>query len=576
MIVSVASGKGGTGKTTIATSLAAVLGSRAQLLDCDVEEPNCHILVKPTLQTSESITVAVPVVDTAKCTLCGKCGEVCRFSAIIVIGEQVLTFPELCHGCGGCSLLCPEKAISEGTRELGVVETGWAGPVAFVQGRLRVGEAMSPPLIRAVKGKIDDRKIAILDAPPGASCPVIHTVMGSDFLILVTEPTPFGLHDLGIAVDAISGLEIPLGVILNRSDVGDGKVQEFCRHRGIPLLAEIPHDRGIAEGYARGNLLVDSAPQVPDAVPRALRKDHRVDQRTHINFQGNTIVKELVIISGKGGTGKTSLTASFAFLARDKVLADCDVDAADLHILAHPKNILEEDFRGGVKARIDPRKCTQCGVCRDTCRFGAISDEPAVKRLSCEGCGVCAHVCPEQAICLEEGLNGHWFISETRLGPMVHAALLPGEENSGRLVALVRNQAKVLARQQEKSLILVDGAPGVGCPVISSITGADLVLIVTEPTLSGLHDMKRAIELVRGFRMPFAVVVNKHDVNPDVAEQIEQAAVQAQGKVLGRIPYDPQVIRSMVQRHCVVEDGDSPAGRAVREIWSRLEPDLVC
>ncbi len=176
---------------------------------------------------------------------------------------------------------------------------------------------------------------------------------------------------------------------------------------------------------------------------------------------------------------------------------------------------------------------------------------------------------------LEEGLNGHWFISETRLGPMVHAALLPGEENSGRLVALVRNQAKVLARKQEKPLILVDGAPGVGCPVISSITGADLVLIVTEPTLSGLHDMERAIQLVRGFRMPFGVVINKHDVNPDVAERIEQAATHAQGTVFGRIPYDPSVIRSMVHRHCVVEDGDSPANRAIRDIWTRLEPDLV-
>ncbi len=211
MIISVASGKGGTGKTTIATSLAAVLGSRAQLLDCDVEEPNCHILMKPVLQTCESITVPVPIVDMDKCTLCGKCSEVCRFSAIVVIGDQVLTFPEMCHGCGGCSLLCPERAIGEGSRELGVLETGFTGPVEFVQGRLRIGEAMSPPLIRAVKEKINPNKMAILDAPPGASCPVINTVMGSDFVILVTEPTPFGLHDLRIAVEALAPLEIPCG-----------------------------------------------------------------------------------------------------------------------------------------------------------------------------------------------------------------------------------------------------------------------------------------------------------------------------------------------------------------------------
>ena len=261
MIISVASGKGGTGKTTIATSLATVLGSSAQLLDCDVEEPNCHILMKPVLQTCESITVPVPIVEMDKCTLCGKCGEVCRFSSIVVIGNQVLTFPEMCHGCGGCSLLCPEKAITEGCRELGVIETGLAGPVEFVHGRLRIGEAMSPPLIRAVKEKINPHKLAILDAPPGASCPVIHTVMGSDFIILVTEPTPFGLHDLKIAVEAISHLAIPLGVILNRSDVGDREVHKFCVLKGIPLLAEIPHDRQIAEGYARGNLLVVSAPQ---------------------------------------------------------------------------------------------------------------------------------------------------------------------------------------------------------------------------------------------------------------------------------------------------------------------------
>jgi MinD superfamily P-loop ATPase len=260
MIISVASGKGGTGKTTIATSFAAVLGAGAQLLDCDVEEPNCHILMKPTLNTADSITIPTPIVDMEKCTLCGKCGEVCRFSAILVIGDQVLTFPEMCHGCGGCSLLCPEEAISEGSRELGVREAGFAGPTEFVHGVLRVGEAMSPPLIRAVKEKINPDKVAILDAPPGASCPVIHTVMGSDFVILVTEPTPFGLHDLKIAVEALSPLEIPIGVILNRSDVGDGEVREFCTKGGIPLLAEIPHSRKIAEGYAKGNLLVAEEP----------------------------------------------------------------------------------------------------------------------------------------------------------------------------------------------------------------------------------------------------------------------------------------------------------------------------
>jgi MinD superfamily P-loop ATPase len=285
-------------------------------------------------------------------------------------------------------------------------------------------------------------------------------------------------------------------------------------------------------------------------------------------------MKELVIISGKGGTGKTTFTACLAFLAKDRILADCDVDAADLHILAHPRIIQEETFEGGVKAVIDPQKCVKCGACSQACRFGAISEDFVISPLSCEGCGVCAHVCPEAAVSLEATLNGHWFISETRLGHMVHAALLPGEENSGKLVALVRNQAKVLAGRLGKPLILVDGAPGVGCPVISSITGAGEVLIVTEPTLSGLHDMKRALQLVQGFRIPTAIVINKCDINADVTNEIEEFSHKANTPVLGKIPYDPEIIRAMVQRRCVVENGNSPANSAIRDIWQRMEPGL--
>ncbi len=285
-------------------------------------------------------------------------------------------------------------------------------------------------------------------------------------------------------------------------------------------------------------------------------------------------MKELVVISGKGGTGKTCLTACFGFLAKENVLADCDVDAADLHILAHPRILQEEDFFGGVKARIDREKCVTCGACRDTCRFGAISENWAVNPIACEGCGVCSYVCPEDAVVLQQGLNGRWFISESRFGPMVHATLFPGEENSGKLVALVRNQAKVLARAKDKPLILVDGAPGVGCPVISSITGADHVLMVTEPSLSGLHDMERAMTLVKGFGIPVSVVINRWDIHPEMADRIEDFTTKAQAQVLGRIPYDDHVIRAMVDRRCVVENGDSPANRAVREIWGRLEKVL--
>lgn len=261
MIISVASGKGGTGKTTVATSLALVLGNRAQILDCDVEEPNCHILLKPTILTTDTVNLPVPSVDLKKCSLCGKCGRVCQFSAIVLIGKTILTFPELCHGCGSCSILCPEKAIREIPKNIGVIETGFVTDLDFVQGRIRIGEAMSPPLIRAVKTRINRDKIAILDSPPGASCPVITTAKNADFVIMVTEPTPFGLNDLEIAVEAIKGLRIPMGIVINRSDIGDSSARDFCHNNGLPLLMEIPHHRKIAEGYAQGAPLIESMPE---------------------------------------------------------------------------------------------------------------------------------------------------------------------------------------------------------------------------------------------------------------------------------------------------------------------------
>lgn len=286
-------------------------------------------------------------------------------------------------------------------------------------------------------------------------------------------------------------------------------------------------------------------------------------------------MKELVIISGKGGTGKTCLTASFGYLAKNKVMADCDVDAADLHIILQPEVRTTEEFWGGVKAKIDIYKCVKCGLCADVCRYDAITDSLEVDWYSCEGCSVCYHVCPEKAISMEESLNGHWFQSESRFGPMIHAALLPGEENSGKLVALVRNQAKALAKNLGKDLVLVDGAPGVGCPVISSVTGADHVLVVTEPSLSGLHDMQRAINLVQGFNIPIAAVINKFDINTEVTAKIESWLDENAINLTGKIPYDPTVIKSMVQRKCVVEDDKGPANMAIRDIWQRLRVEVL-
>ena len=263
MIISVASGKGGTGKTLVATNLAISLkdSEKVQLLDCDVEEPNAHIFLKPIIIGSESVFIAVPKVDEDRCTYCGQCARVCAYHAITVLGEHVLTFTQLCHGCGACSYLCPEKAISEEGREGGVVEWGHSGHIDFTHGKLNIGDAMAPPVIKKVKEYINPTATAIIDAPPGTSCPVVESVTGSDFCILVTEPTPFGLNDLALAVAMVRELNIPFGVVINRGGVGDKKVEEYCQTENIPILLTIPLDIGIAHLYSRGIALVEGMPR---------------------------------------------------------------------------------------------------------------------------------------------------------------------------------------------------------------------------------------------------------------------------------------------------------------------------
>jgi MinD superfamily P-loop ATPase len=263
MIISVASGKGGTGKTLVATSLALSLKDRerVQLLDCDVEEPNDHIFLKPVITGSEAVCILIPEVNEKKCTYCGKCAETCAYHAIAVFAQHVLVFPNLCHGCGACSYLCPEKAISEVGREIGVVECGHSDGVEFAQGKLNVGEAMPTPIIRRVKAQANRDGIVIIDVSPGTSCPVVESIKDSDFCLLVTEPTPFGLNDLILAVETVKELEVSCGVVINRAGVGDGKVEEYCLKKKILVLLTIPLDMEIARLYSQGIALIDGMPQ---------------------------------------------------------------------------------------------------------------------------------------------------------------------------------------------------------------------------------------------------------------------------------------------------------------------------
>ena len=281
------------------------------------------------------------------------------------------------------------------------------------------------------------------------------------------------------------------------------------------------------------------------------------------------MVKQLAIVSGKGGTGKTTITAAFASMAKNKVLVDCDVDAADLHLLLQPKVLIQEKYFGGRSPHVDLERCTQCGLCTDICRFHAIHNG-AVDSVSCEGCGFCSHICPEEAITMKEAFSGDWFVSETSYGPFVHARLGIGEENSGKLVTVVRKRAMEIAGEKKLELILIDGPPGIGCPVTASLTGVNLVLAVTEPTLSGIHDLERILKLSDHFKIPSTVCINKYDINLENTRQIASYCEKNGSKIIGRIPYEAKVVEALVQRKTVMDYPCNEVQRILLKMWQSM------
>jgi len=398
--IAVSSGKGGTGKTFIATNLAKVLVekyNRVRYLDCDVEEPNGHLFLNPVIEKQEDVNLLSPVeVDQNKCTLCGLCADICHYNAIAVVKNKVLIFKELCHVCGGCTIVCPAGAIIEKERKIGVVKTGKSKNIEVYYALLETAEGgMSPRLVKKVKEYAGDG-INILDSSPGTSCPVVETVKDSDLCVLVTDPTPFGINDLKLSVDMAREIGIEPVIIVNRAEYLDNALKEYCEKEQLDIIGEIPDERKIAESYSRGELAIEKFPEirklfenVADKILNLAEKERKVRKEAgKAKIPDNKVpeaakkydaspakkLKELVVISGKGGTGKTSITASFAALVKSSIIADCDVDAADLHLILSPKIKERGFFSGGVEVKIDNDKCTGCGECKKACRFSAIKE----------------------------------------------------------------------------------------------------------------------------------------------------------------------------------------------------------
>ena len=602
--IAISSGKGGTGKTFVATNIVSILakkGRKVRYLDCDVEEPNGHLFLKPQIDKEEDVMLLSPAgVDEEKCINCGECAEVCHYNAIAVIKEKVLFFNELCHVCGACKIVCPVDAVIEKERKIGILRHGKSGIIDFHYALLETAEGgMSPRLVKKVRSYTGEG-INILDSSPGTACPVVETVKDVDLCVLVTDPTPFGVNDLKLAVAMSREVGQEPVVIVNRAEYRNDSLKEYLSSEKLEIVGEIPDDRKIAEIYSRGDIVVEKlsqyrklfeniasklmrTAQVKRPVKKTKGKEaHKGKEKPEKAKQSDAPAagkpKELVIISGKGGTGKTSIAASFAALAKETVISDCDVDAADLHLILSPQIKARGDFSGGVVAEIEQDKCTGCGKCKEECRFLAIREEVSSDRshffidhLACEGCGVCYLICKDKAVKIEDAVNGEWFVSETRFGPMSHAKLGVAEENSGRLVTLVRNKEAQLAQEAGIDEAIIDGSPGTGCPVIASLTGATYALVVTEPTVSGIHDLDRILKVTRHFGVRSGIVVNKYDLNIEMTEKIKLLSQDYNAEFIGIIPYDKKITEAQMKALSVVEYTKAPITESIKQIWQKVK-----
>lgn len=602
MKIAITSGKGGVGKTLVATGLAAVRAETQNIryIDCDVEAPNAHLFLKPNQIHSELQTLpCIEGMDPDKCTHCGLCAKACYFNALVVGKKNAMAFPELCRWCGACQIVCPHNALIVGQRPIGTVYQGQIGNIDLRWAALQAGAGgMTVRLIEHIK-QPSDHALTILDSPPGTSCAVVNTINDADVVVLVADPTRFGWHDLKLSVHLCRAMNIQPQVLINRTGIGDlHGLRQWCASENLPILGQIPDDRNIAECYSRGRLPgehLDSVRQLFDdmagkllALPqRANTKPSPIKNAksesiffeshnplaTHTQTEQTANPIEITVVSGKGGTGKTSLAACFTQLA-GTVVADCDVDAADMHLLFEPTVLDAGEFIGGRVMSIDARACSVCGQCINVCQWNAIIKTGSVVAIDpgrCEGCGACVEVCLTRAIRTTPTRDGQWYWSDIRCGRMSHATLEPGKENSGKLVTLVRKNAAQKNPAAGESIIILDGSPGTGCPVIASVGGAKAAVIVTEPTVSGLHDLERILELTHHFRVPAGVIINKADINPQVAESIKKLAQERHVDILGDLPYDTIFVDAQQAGKTVLEyHPDGPFSESLNTIWKKI------
>ena len=601
MKIAVTSGKGGSGKTLLATCLAEIISKTQPVtyIDCDVEAPNGHLFIKPkNTEVREEKAKSIESIDLDKCVFCGKCAKTCFMNAIIVGRENAMVFPELCRYCGGCEVVCKEQALVKGSRTIGQSMAGSSGNIEIRWAELATGAGgMTTTLIKNLINNIADDGITIIDSPPGTSCPVVETVQGADIVVLAADPTRFGMHDLKLSVAMCRKLGIEPLIIINRVGIGHLEdLMQWCQQQQLTVIGEIPDCREIAECYSRGLIATDQIESVKEIFEGIVAKlldykpdakaEIKIDQKLYLaeaqtrksavsNNDRNTDAFEIAVLSGKGGSGKTSISACLAQLSGN-ITADCDVDAADMHLLLNPE--IEEccDFVGGNVMQIESNKCHPCGDCIYICQFGAVERTETygyrINEDKCEGCGACLELCPRNAIYSKPSVNGRMYLSNMRFGKLSHATLAPGQENSGKLVTTVRSQAVGFA---QRGTVIIDGSPGTGCPVIASVGGVKVAVLVTEPTLSGLHDLKRIYDLCRHFKVPAKIIINKADINIHVTSEIETFARENNIEVAGRLIYSDDFNKAQQQGQTILEySPESENAVEINKIWKLIEKEV--